>query len=152
MESLGDEVDDALFLADALIEEFKPAAAEPSGSSGPVTFVWHDEDEDGNPLPKRRRTGERRKPVSSKRTPTMAPSPTVDPSCVPSTSGQQSVTDSSQDVECSHGGDDQFYPVKQLLKTKKQKGKLMEFVEWEPCSMCGKTCSPQWVEKRNTKK
>ncbi|XP_023807300.1 uncharacterized protein LOC110013634 isoform X2 [Oryzias latipes] len=54
--------------------------------------------------------------------------------------------------ECSHGGEDQFYPVKQVLKTKKQKGKLMEFVEWEPCSMCGKTWSPQWVEKRNTKK
>ncbi|XP_023816114.1 uncharacterized protein LOC111948256 isoform X1 [Oryzias latipes] len=100
MEPVGDKVDDALFLADALIEEFKrkqPAAVQPSGT-GPATFVRHEEDEYGNPLPKRRRTGERRKPVSSKRTPTMAQSPTVDQLCMPSTSGQQSVTEPSHDI------------------------------------------------------
>ncbi|XP_024121286.1 uncharacterized protein LOC112142245 [Oryzias melastigma] len=56
--------------------------------------------------------------------------------------------------ECSHtiGGKDQCYRVKKVLRTKRQKGKLMEFVEWEPCAVCGKTWSPQWVKKRHTKK
>ncbi|XP_023805466.1 platelet glycoprotein Ib alpha chain-like isoform X1 [Oryzias latipes] len=89
-------------------------------------------------------------------------SPAIQPSTAssiqPSTTGvpakKKKKRDNKKDSpgECSHGGEDQFYPVKQVLKTKKQKGKLMEFVEWEPCSMCGKTWSPQWVEKRNTKK
>ncbi|XP_029915123.1 gibberellin-regulated protein 14-like [Myripristis murdjan] len=55
--------------------------------------------------------------------------------------------------ECSHmiGGKDQYYPVKRVVKTKMQKGKQMELVEWEPCSMCGKMWPLQWVAKENTK-
>ncbi|MEQ2257807.1 hypothetical protein ILYODFUR_038605 [Ilyodon furcidens] len=55
--------------------------------------------------------------------------------------------------ECSHmvGGQDEFYPVKRVLKTKMKKGNQMELVEWEPCSLCGKTWPPQWVAKENTK-
>ncbi|RVE67587.1 hypothetical protein OJAV_G00104370 [Oryzias javanicus] len=74
--------------------------------------------------------------------PTPSPSTAIQPSTTPAI---------SQPTQCSHGGEDNFYPVKKVLKKKKQKGKLMEYVEWEPCSMCGKTWSPQWVEKKHTK-
>ncbi|KAI4819305.1 hypothetical protein KUCAC02_004558 [Chaenocephalus aceratus] len=54
--------------------------------------------------------------------------------------------------ECSHKivGGEQYYPVKTVVKTKRQKGKQMQLVEWEPCSTCGKKWPLQWVEKDNT--
>ncbi|XP_053733536.1 uncharacterized protein LOC128766181 [Synchiropus splendidus] len=55
--------------------------------------------------------------------------------------------------ECSHMvGDDGYYPVKRVVKTKKQKGKIMELIEWEPCSMCGKIFQLEWVRMEETKK
>ncbi|XP_034546797.1 G8 domain-containing protein DDB_G0286311-like [Notolabrus celidotus] len=54
--------------------------------------------------------------------------------------------------ECSHmvRGEDQYFPVKRVVKTKIKKGNQMELVEWEPCSICGKTWPLQWVEKEHT--
>ncbi|XP_053709844.1 uncharacterized protein LOC128752551 isoform X1 [Synchiropus splendidus] len=55
--------------------------------------------------------------------------------------------------ECSHMvGDDGYYPVKRVVKTKHQKGKVMKLIEWEPCSMCGKSFPLQWVPKAATKR
>ncbi|XP_024118769.1 uncharacterized protein LOC112140086, partial [Oryzias melastigma] len=96
MDHSEDEFDDLIFLTDLFLEELK---SEQPPETPPLTFVRCEEDEYGHPLPKRRRRGERPKPASSKKTPTVAPTPTLDPSCIPSTSGQQSVTETFQDIE-----------------------------------------------------
>ncbi|XP_024128979.1 uncharacterized protein LOC112147084 [Oryzias melastigma] len=96
MDQSEDEFDDLIFLTDLFLEEIK---SEQPPEAPPMTFIRCEEDEYGHPLPKRRRRGERRRPASSKRTPTVAPTPTLDPSFMPSTSGHQSVTETFQDKE-----------------------------------------------------
>ncbi|XP_029916449.1 uncharacterized protein LOC115365531 [Myripristis murdjan] len=89
------EDDDTIFLADVLLDECEEAQRkQTAGASktGSEKFVWVEEDEEGNPLPKRRRTGEGRKRGSSTVT-----SGSMDPSCA-STSGHQSVTGTIQDI------------------------------------------------------
>ncbi|KAF4109767.1 hypothetical protein G5714_009019 [Onychostoma macrolepis] len=54
--------------------------------------------------------------------------------------------------ECNHGilEGEPYYPVKRVIRCKKQKGIQMKLVEWEPCSLCEKTWQPQWVTEENT--
>lgn len=95
------EDDNTLFLADVLLDECKEAQRKQSAGAskrGSEKFVWVEEDKERNPLPKRRRTGEGRKRGSSTVT-----SGSIDPSlCAPSTSGQQSVTETIQDIGLPH--------------------------------------------------
>ncbi|XP_035006830.1 uncharacterized protein LOC118103835 [Hippoglossus stenolepis] len=84
------ENDDALFLADALLDECQENPTEATGvaatsKTGTEKLVWFDEDQEGQPLPKRRRTGEKRKRCSA-----TDPSGSTDP---PSTSGQETETE-----------------------------------------------------------
>ncbi|KAF4116508.1 hypothetical protein G5714_003997 [Onychostoma macrolepis] len=57
-----------------------------------------------------------------------------------------------QKRECNHGilEGEPYYPVKRVIRCKKQKGIQMKLVEWEPCSLCEKTWPPQWVTEENT--
>ncbi|KAI4801695.1 hypothetical protein KUCAC02_019573 [Chaenocephalus aceratus] len=57
-------------------------------------MVWLEEDHDGQPMPKRRRTGEKRKRSSATGT-----SRSVDLVCTPSTSGQESETGTTQSLD-----------------------------------------------------
>ncbi|MEQ2207773.1 hypothetical protein XENOCAPTIV_018338 [Xenoophorus captivus] len=87
------EDDDALFLANVLLDECKPEGV---SETGPEKCVWHEEDEEGNPVPKRSRTEEGRKHPSSTDTPTDTCG-SMDPSCAPSTR-EQCVTGTVQDI------------------------------------------------------
>ncbi|MED6254053.1 hypothetical protein ATANTOWER_013726 [Ataeniobius toweri] len=64
--------------------------------TGPEKFVWQKEDEEGNPLLKRSRTGEGRKRASSTDRPTDTCG-SMDPSCAPSTR-EQCVIGTVQDI------------------------------------------------------
>ncbi|XP_024120007.1 zinc finger MYM-type protein 1 isoform X3 [Oryzias melastigma] len=57
------EDDDAMFLADMLLDECKAAKVP---ETEPSACMWAEQDEEGNPLPKRRRTVENRKRGSPK--------------------------------------------------------------------------------------
>ncbi|XP_034556273.1 uncharacterized protein LOC117824805 isoform X2 [Notolabrus celidotus] len=84
------EDDDAIFLADVLLDECKEdQGKQTTGASktGSEKFVWVEVDQEGNPPPKRSRTGEKRKRGSATVT-----SGSMDPSCAPSTSGLESGT------------------------------------------------------------
>ncbi|KAI9546032.1 hypothetical protein NQZ68_031322 [Dissostichus eleginoides] len=81
-------------------------------------------------------------------------SPALQPSTGPATPATQTkrTAAAKKKQECSHKivGGEQYYPVKTVVKTKWQKGKQIQLVEWDPCSMCGKKWPLQWVEKDNT--
>ncbi|XP_038137468.1 uncharacterized protein LOC119781158 isoform X2 [Cyprinodon tularosa] len=75
--------EDAIFLADAFLDEYKvDQHVHTKGRSKKSTksFVWLDEDKEGQSLPKRSRAGEKRKRASV----TVSPV-SVTPSCAPST-------------------------------------------------------------------
>ncbi|KAK5889880.1 hypothetical protein CesoFtcFv8_013458 [Champsocephalus esox] len=71
-------------------DQSKPTA----GGSQTRTMVWLEEDHDGQPMPKRRRTGEKRKRSSA-----TGASRSVDLVCTPSTSGQESETGTTQSLD-----------------------------------------------------
>ncbi|KAK5895521.1 hypothetical protein CgunFtcFv8_009208 [Champsocephalus gunnari] len=71
-------------------DQSKPTA----GGSQTRTMVWLEEDHDGQPTPKRRRTGEKRKRSSA-----TGASRSVDLVCTPSTSGQESETGTIQSLD-----------------------------------------------------
>ncbi|KAL1267089.1 hypothetical protein QQF64_002764, partial [Cirrhinus molitorella] len=82
-------------------------------------------------------------PIQSTIQPTTSPPPiqstiqlTTSPPILPITEPPQ------QKRECNHGilEGEPYYPVKRVIRCKKQKGIQMKLVEWEPCSLCVLKC------------